>query len=144
MALVSRVQDGKRLKKSVYHRLRKEQEATQPKVQASATAKFLRMSATKARAAANGVRGKDVGQAFQTLMFSPKKSSRFIYKLLMSAIANAENNLGLKSDNLYVSEIMVNEGPRMKRLWARSRGSGDIQQKRMCHVTLTVKDKNAK
>lgn len=61
----------------------------------------------------------------------------------MSAIANAENNFGLKAENLIVSEIMINEGPRMKRLWARGRGRADILQKRMSHIQITVRDKNA-
>jgi len=139
----SRVQDGKKLKRSVFHRLRKEHEASLTVVEASATAKYLRISPTKCRAIANTVRGKDVSEALQILMFSPKKSARLIYKVLMSAIANAENNFGLKSENLYLSEIMINEGPRMKRMWPRSRGRADILQKRMSHITLTVRDRNA-
>ncbi len=61
----------------------------------------------------------------------------------MSAVANAENNFGLNAENLYVSEIMINEGPRMKRLWPRSHGRADVLQKRMSHIYVTVRDKNA-
>jgi large subunit ribosomal protein L22 len=140
---VSRVKDGKRLKRSVYHKLRKEEEAAKPKVEAKAVAKYIRMSPSKGRSTANAIRGKDVSEALQILMFSPKKAARIIYKVLMSAIANAENNFGLKAENLIVSEIMINEGPRMKRLWARGRGRADIWQKRMSHIQIKVKDKNA-
>jgi large subunit ribosomal protein L22 len=137
---LSRKQDDRRLKRSVFHKLRKEQEAAKPKTGATATAKYLRISPSKCRSTANAIRGKKVSEALQILMFSPKKAARLIYKVLMSAIANAENNFGLNSENLIVSEIMINEGPRMKRLWARSRGRADILQKRMAHITITVKD----
>ncbi|MDO7975643.1 50S ribosomal protein L22 [Oceanotoga sp. DSM 15011] len=101
------------------------------------------MSPSKGRSVANGIRGKSVSEALQILMFSPKKAARLTYKVLMSAVANAENNFGLKAENLYVSEVMINEGPRMKRLWARARGRADILQKRMCHITVAVKDRTA-
>ncbi|PNR97131.1 50S ribosomal protein L22 [Petrotoga sp. 9PWA.NaAc.5.4] len=141
---ISRVlEDGKKLKRSVYHRMRKEKEAEEPKVEAQAIAKYVRISPTKARSIANAIRNKDVSEALQILTFSPKKSARLIYKVLMSAIANAENNFGLNAENLYVSEIMINEGPRLKRLWPRSHGRADILQKRMSHIYVTVRDRNA-
>ena len=141
---ISRVlEDGKKLKRSVYHRMRKEKEAEEPKVEARAIAKYVRISPTKARSIANAIRNKDVSEALQILTFSPKKSARLIYKVLMSAIANAENNFGLNAENLYVSEIMINEGPRLKRLWPRSHGRADILQKRMSHIYVTVRDRNA-
>lgn len=130
----------KKMKRSVFHKQRKEQEAAKPKTGASATAKFIRISPYKCRSTANAIRNKKVSEALKILMFSPKKSARIIYKVLMSAIANAENNFGLESDKLIVSEIMINEGPRMKRLWARSRGRADILQKRMSHIYIKVKD----
>nr|WP_199172603.1 50S ribosomal protein L22 [Petrotoga sp. 9PWA.NaAc.5.4] len=123
--------------------MRKEKEAEEPKVEAQAIAKYVRISPTKARSIANAIRNKDVSEALQILTFSPKKSARLIYKVLMSAIANAENNFGLNAENLYVSEIMINEGPRLKRLWPRSHGRADILQKRMSHIYVTVRDRNA-
>nr|WP_232521356.1 50S ribosomal protein L22 [Tepiditoga spiralis] len=122
--------------------MRKEAEAAKPRTSATAKAKNLRISPTKCRAVANGIRGKNVSEALQILMFSPKKSATLINKVLMSAIANAENNFGLKPENLFVKEIQINEGPRMKRMWPRSRGKADILQKRFSHITITVQDKN--
>jgi len=141
---VSRVQqDGRKVKRSVYHRLRKEKEASEPKVEARAVTKYVRISPKKVRSMANSIRNKDISEALQILTFSPKKSARILYKTLMSAIANAENNFGLNAENLYVSEVMVNEGPRLKRLWPRSHGRADILQKRMSHIYITVRDKSA-
>ncbi|POZ88915.1 MULTISPECIES: 50S ribosomal protein L22 [Petrotoga] len=141
---VSRVQqDGRKVKRSVYHRLRKEKEASEPIVEARAVTKYVRISPKKVRSMANSIRNKDISEALQILTFSPKKSARILYKTLMSAIANAENNFGLNAENLYVSEIMVNEGPRLKRLWPRSHGRADILQKRMSHIYITVRDKSA-
>lgn len=79
-----------------------------------------------------------MGDAFQILEFSPKKASRLVYKVLRSAVANAENNFGLNVDNLYVESAVVDDGPRMKRLWPRGRGRADIQQKRFSHITVVV------
>jgi large subunit ribosomal protein L22 len=141
---ITRVQeDGKKAKRSVYHQKRKENEASKPIIEARAVTKYARISPTKARSMANAIRNKDVSEALQILIFSPKKSARIIYKTLMSAVANAENNFGLNAENLYVSEIMINEGPRMKRLWPRSHGRADVLQKRMSHIYVTVRDKNA-
>lgn len=141
---VSRVQeDGRKVKRSVYHRIRKEKEAVEPKVEARAVTKYVRISPKKMRSMANAIRNKDISEALQILTFSPKKSARILYKTLMSAIANAENNFGLNPEKLYVSEVMINEGPRLKRLWPRSHGRADILQKRMSHVYITVRDKSA-
>lgn len=125
-------------KRSVFHRSRKEAEAAGPVTQAKAVAKYIRISPRKARSVVNAIRDKNVGEAFQILEFSPKKASRLVYKVLRSAVANAENNFGLNVDGLYVEKAVVDDGPRMKRLWARGRGRADIQQKRFSHITVVV------
>nr|WP_245612790.1 50S ribosomal protein L22 [Kosmotoga pacifica] len=112
-----------------------------PVVEARAIAKYVRISPRKARDVVNAIRGKNVGEAFQILEFSPKKAARIVYKVLRSAVANAENNFGLNIDNLYVSEAVVEDGPRMKRLWPRGRGRADILLKRFSHIKLVVRDR---
>jgi len=129
------------LKRSVFHKKRKELLASLPKIEARAVARFVRISPRKARSVINAIRGKSVAEAFQILEFSPKKAARIVYKVLKSAVANAENNLGLNVDNLYVSECYVDDGPRLKRVWPRGRGRADIIQKRMSHITVVVRDK---
>ena len=131
-------QAEQRKKRSAFHKARKEAEAATPVTSAKAVARYSRISPRKARSVVNAIRNKNVGDAFQILEFSPKKASRLVYKVLRSAVANAENNFGLNVDNLYVESAVVDDGPRMKRLWPRGRGRADIQQKRFSHITVVV------
>lgn len=127
--------EGKRPKRSVLHRTRKEQIQEQ---EARAIARYIRISPRKARSVANTVRGKSVEEAFRILEMSPKKAARIIHKVLKSAVANAENNKGMTVDNLRVTTCVVDDGPRYKRIWFRGRGRADIIQKRMSHITVGV------
>lgn len=129
------------LKRSLFHKKRKELLDSLPKIEARAVAKYIRISPRKARAVANTIRGKSVEEAFRILAFSPKKAARIIEKVLRSAVANAENNFGLDAANLYVAECYVNDGPRLKRIWPRGRGRADIIKKRMSHITVVVRDR---
>ncbi len=131
----------KGLKRSAFHRMRKEILSSMPKIEARAVAKYVRISPRKARSVINAIRGKDVNEAFAILELSPKKAARIIYKVLKSAVANAENNLNLDPENLYVSECHVDDGPRLKRLWPRGRGRADIIQRRLSHITVVVRDR---
>ena len=109
----------------------------------SARLKGARLSAQKARLVADQIRGKAVGEALDTLNFSSKKGARIVRKLLLSAIANAENNEGADVDELSVSRIHVDEGLTMKRLRPRAKGRADRILKRTCHITLAVGDEQA-
>jgi large subunit ribosomal protein L22 len=108
----------------------------------SATLKYARMSAQKARLVANQVRGVPVARALNILTFSPKKAAAIIKKLLESAIANAENNAGLDIDELSIETIFVNEAPTYKRLRAASKGRGHRILKRNCHITIEVAEQS--
>lgn len=99
------------------------------------------LSAQKARLVANLIRGKNVEVAVETLTFTPKKGAQIIKKVLESAIANAENNRGADIDELYVSVIMVDEAPTLKRFRARAKGRGNRILKRRCHITIMVSTK---
>ncbi len=129
------------LKRSKFHAKRKELEASKVKYEARAVARFVRISPRKARSVINSIRGKNVSDAQILLEFSNKKAARLVLNVLKSAIANAVNNFGLDENNLYVAECYVNDGPRMKRIWARGRGRADIIQKRMSHITVVVHDR---
>ena len=109
-------------------------------MEASATAKGLRMSARKVRLVADQVRGKPVGEALDILAFGTRKGARLVRKVLDSAIANAENNEGADIDELRISRIYVDEGLTMKRIRPRARGRADRIFKRTSHVTVTVTD----
>ena len=79
-----------------------------------------------------------VGRATDLLKFSDKKAAHLVKKVLLSAVANAENNLGADVDELKVASIMVDEGPRLKRMHARAKGRGSRIIKRTSHITVVV------
>lgn len=109
-------------------------------MQATAHLKNARISAQKVRLVADQVRGLPVEQAEQLLTFSPKKAAHLVKKVLLSAVANAEHNSGADIDELNISEIVVNEGPTLKRGRARARGRGTRILKRCSHISVTVAD----
>ncbi len=104
----------------------------------SATLRYARLSAQKARLIANQIRGLSVERALDILTFSKKKAASIIKKVLESVIANAENNEGLDVDELSVDTIFVNEAPSYKRYRARAKGRTNRITKRNCHVTIIV------
>jgi large subunit ribosomal protein L22 len=107
-------------------------------MQTQAVLRFVRLSPQKGRLVADQVRGRPVDQAINILKFSNKRAASLIRKVLESAIANAENNFGADVDELRVSEIMVDEGPVMKRIMPRAKGRADRIQKRTSHITVRV------
>ena len=100
----------------------------------------VRLSAQKGRLVADQVRGMKVDRALDLLTFSPKKGARLIKKVLESAIANAEHNLGADVDTLKVATIYVEKGPVLKRFTARAKGRGNRIVKPTCHIYVTVAD----
>ena len=109
--------------------------------EAVATLKNARISARKVKIVADLIRGKDASEALAIVKFTPKASSEIIEKLLKSAIANAENNHGMKSNNLYVSEIFANQGPTMKRIRPAAKGSAVRIRKRTSHITIKLRER---
>jgi large subunit ribosomal protein L22 len=103
-----------------------------------AVAKYLRFSAQKGRLVVDQIRGKKVLDAATALAFSDRGAAREIMKVLKSAVANAENNHGMRVDELYVSAAFCDEGPTFKRFKPRARGRADRINKRTCHVTVVV------
>lgn len=110
-------------------------------MEAKAIAKTVRVTPRKARIVLDMIRGKSVGEAYAILKLTPKQACEPVVKVLMSAVANAEHNLELKADNLYVKECYANDAIRMKRMSPRAKGRGDIIQKRSCHITVVVAEK---
>jgi len=109
-------------------------------MQVSATLKQVHISPQKARLVADQVRGMPVEKALNLLLFSNKKASGIVRKVLESAIANAEHNEGADIDELKVSSIFVNEARSLKRFQARAKGRGNRITKRCSHITVTVGD----
>ena len=108
-----------------------------------AKANTIRIAPRKARLVVDLIRGKKIKEARAILMFTPKAASPVILKVLNSAVANAENNNNKKLEDLFVKEVYVNEGARLKRLLPRAKGKGDIIKKRTCHITVVVAEKES-
>ncbi len=110
-------------------------------MEATATLKYLKASPQKVRLVADLVRGKKVEEAIQILRFTKKMSAKDLEKLLLSAVANAENkDANVDVDDLVVSKIYVNEGPREKRVQPAPMGRAYRIQKRKAHITVHVSD----
>ncbi|HET6631987.1 MAG TPA: 50S ribosomal protein L22 [Rhodanobacteraceae bacterium] len=107
-------------------------------METSAVLRGARISAQKVRLVADLVRGMPVAKANDTLRFHNKKAAHVVRKVLLSAVANAENNLGADVDELKVARIFVDEGPFMKRMRARAKGRGTRILKRSSHITVVV------
>ncbi len=110
--------------------------------EAKATLRYARISARKVKIVADLIRGKNVDEALAIIKFTPKASSEIIEKLLKSAIANAENNHGMKTQDLYVAEIYANQGPTLKRIRPAAKGSAVRIRKRTSHITICLKERD--
>ena len=107
-----------------------------------AVAKYVRVSPRKVQIVIDLIRGKQVDDALAILMYTPKSAAPVVEQLLNSAIANAENNLERSRENLYVAEVYANQGPTLKRYWARSHGRADLIKKHTSHITIVLDQKN--
>jgi large subunit ribosomal protein L22 len=110
---------------------------------ARAIARHVRVSPMKARRVVNLVRGLPAREALTVLQFAPQAASEPVYKVLASAIANAENNERLDPDSLLVAEAYVDEGPTLKRFRPRAQGRAYRIRKRTCHITMVVESVTA-
>ena len=106
-----------------------------------ATAKYIRVTPRKVKIVVDLLRGKQVDQALAILAYTPKSAAPVVEKLLNSAIANAENNLEMDRSGLYVAEVYANQGPTLKRYWARSHGRADMIKKHTSHITIVLDQK---
>jgi large subunit ribosomal protein L22 len=111
-----------------------------------AVARFIQISPQKVRLVVDLVRGKDADQALDILRFMPQKAAEPVFKLIQSAVANAEQNFGLEIDELYVSRIFADEGPRRRlspyggRFGARGRFKPIMR--RSSHITVVLAERS--
>lgn len=111
---------------------------------AYAIAKHVRMSPTKVRRVIDLVRGMGAKDALDTLKFAPQAASEPVYKLVASAMANAEHAEGLRADDLYISQAFVDEGVTLRRIRPRAKGSASRILKRASHITVVVEPRESK
>ena len=102
---------------------------------------YARIPVQKACFVMDAIRGKDVETALAILEYNPRYASSVIYKLLASAVANAENNKGMNRSNLYVAECTASNGPIMKRIQPRAQGRAYRINKRMSHLTVVLDER---
>ena len=123
--------------RSQIKRERNAQKDTRP----SAKLSYARVSVQKACFVLDAIRGKDVQSALAILEYNPRYASSVIKKLLLSAIANAENNNGMNTENLYIAECYANKGPTMKRVRPRAQGRAYRIEKLMSYITVVLDEK---
>ncbi len=107
-------------------------------MEASATARHIRITPRKARQVIDLIRGKMVGDARSILSFTPLHAARIVKQVLDSAVANAEQKKLGDVDSLKIAKAMVNQGVTMKRMRARAMGRGNVIRKRTSHITLVL------
>lgn len=110
-------------------------------VEVKAHLRYLRIAPRKVRLVADLIRKKSVLEAEKILKVTKKRAALPLLKLLNSAVANAVHNFKLKKENLYIDKLLVNEGPRLKRVFPRARGRADIIQKKTSHISIVLKEK---
>ncbi|MEW8976868.1 MAG: 50S ribosomal protein L22 [Symbiobacterium sp.] len=113
-------------------------------MEVKASARYVRIAPRKVRVVIDLVRGKSVNEALALLKFIPKRAAVPVAKVIASAAANAEHNYNLNKDNLIISKAFVDEGPTLKRYHPRQRGQAFPILKRTSHITVMVKEKEAK
>lgn len=111
-------------------------------MEAKAILSKVRLIPRKARLTIDLIRDKNALEAISILNNTTNKSAKIIKKVLLSAMANAENNLELNREKLYVKEAYIDEGPTLKRMKPRAKGKSDEIKKRTSHVTIIVSEKN--
>jgi len=112
-------------------------------MEVKAIARFVRISPQKVRKIVGAVKGKPVDAGLNILKFMPQKAAAIVEKALRSAVANADHNHDLDIDSLVVRNIIVDQGPTLKRFRARARGRGSRILKRSSHVTVVVAEESA-
>ena len=105
---------------------------------------YLRIAPRKVRLVADLIRRKEVREAENILLFTQKKAAVPLLKLLKQAVANATNNLQLPEEGLFIKEILVDEGPALKRTLPRSRGRADVIRKKTSHIKIFLSQKGTK
>ncbi|MGI6105861.1 MAG: 50S ribosomal protein L22 [Raoultibacter sp.] len=107
-------------------------------MEAKAVAKYVRVSPRKARLVIDQIRGKDVVKAREILQFTNRAVAEVVEKTLNSAVANAERNQSVRPESLIVKTAFADEGPTLKRIRPRAKGSASRIRKRTSHITIIV------
>lgn len=110
-------------------------------MEVKAVAKYVRISPQKVRKVADVIKGKPVEVGLNLLHFMPQKAAGFVEKTVRSAASNADNNHGIDVDSLVIQNLIVDQGPVLKRFRARARGRGARILKKTSHITVVLAEK---
>lgn len=117
------------------------QEETMDMPQAKASVTYVRMSPRKVQIVLDLIRDQNAEQAMAILKYTPKAACEPVMKLLKSAMANAENNFNMDPERLYVAHCSASQGPTLKRIRFRARGSANRILKKTSHINIVLKEK---
>ena len=106
--------------------------------EAKAFGSYIRMSPNKVRRVLNQIRGKNYKDALMLLEFMPYRACGPVWQVIYSAAANAQNNLNIDKENLYISEAFADQGPVLRRFRPRAQGTGYGIRKPTCHISITL------
>jgi len=123
--------------------IKRERNAAQRETRPHAKLSYARIPTQKACFVMDAIRGKDVATAEAILTYNTRYASEIILKLLKSAVANAENNMGMNPANLYIAECMAFDGPMLKRVQPRAQGRAYRILKRMSNLTIVLDERKA-
>jgi large subunit ribosomal protein L22 len=123
-------------------KIKKDRNDTNKEVRPHAHHMYARISDRKARIVLDQIKNKNVTQAAAILKYSPRYGAYLISKVLQSAVANAEHNYELDANNLYVQEVIANQGPTMKRIQPRAKGMAYRINKRTSHISIYLGEIN--
>ena len=124
--------------------IKKERNEANKDIRPQAHAKYIRISDQKARIVLNQIKGKSISEAKAILFHSPRYAAEIIIKVLNSAAANAENNLGMNLESLVIEEVQANRGSSHYsrfRLNPRAKGRGNRIERKMSHISVFLNDK---
>ncbi len=122
-------------------KIKRERNLNNRELRPHAVHKYARVSDIKARIVLEQIKGKPVGAAMAILNHSPRYAASLIEKVLKSAIANAENNMGLDTEKLYVAAVFADRGPVMKRIQPRAKGRAYRIEKKVSHISVILDEK---
>jgi large subunit ribosomal protein L22 len=111
-------------------------------MEVKAVAKYMRISPLKVRMLIGSIKGKSVGKGLDGVKFMPQKAAKILVKVIQSAVANADQNPNVDVDSLIIRNILVDQGPTLKRFRARARGRGSRILKRTSHITVILAEGN--
>lgn len=109
--------------------------------QARAIARNVKGSPRKVRLVVDSIRGRKATEALTILQFMPQHAAKDVYKVLKSAVANAENNYQMEPSQLFIHSVMADEGRMLKRAWRVSKGRAHPKLRRQTHITVIVEDR---